>query len=151
MKKMFFASILVSISFIGFSQESDYIKLDNGVAHKNYMMYWKTAVSNQAVAIFDQQNKPLMLIMLPANGGHSPVAGTYQIADGSKRSVKKGSQTAKIEYEPGFISEEGGGTLVIEEKNELVWFSAENISIINPKTKETHKLSIKMSMFIEKK
>ncbi|MDB5252605.1 MAG: hypothetical protein JWP27_1774 [Flaviaesturariibacter sp.] len=129
---------------------TDFIRLDNGTAHSNYQMFWKTALLNQVVAVLDNRNQPLMLIMLPANGGHSPVPGTYPIAEGSKRAVKKGSQVAKLEYEPGFESVEGGGTLTITENDGIYWFSAENVSIINKKTNETRKVSFKMGMFIQK-
>jgi hypothetical protein len=127
-----------------------FIRLDNGVSHANFLMYWKTALLNQVVAVLDNRNQPVMLLMLPANGGHSPVPGTYPIVEGSKRAVKKGSQVAKLEYEPGFESADEAGTLTITENDGIYWFSAENITIVNKKTKETRKVSFKMGMFIQK-
>ncbi|MDB5196135.1 MAG: hypothetical protein JWP88_505 [Flaviaesturariibacter sp.] len=129
---------------------TDYIKLENNTTHRNYQMIWKTAILNQVVAVLDNKNQPLMLLMLPANGGHSPVPGTYTVVDGSKRAVKKGSQTVKLEYEPGYVSAEGGGTITITENDGIFWFTAENVTIVNSKTKETHQISFKMGMFIEK-
>jgi hypothetical protein len=152
MKKILFLQLCFFLAVSAFSQQTEeYIRLDSGTSQKNYMPYWKTAVFNQVVAIFDSKNNPLMLIMLPANGSHSPLPGTYPIMDGKKRAVKKGSQIAKLEYEPGYISADNAGMLTIEEKNELFWFTIDNATIINPKTSETHKLSIRFSMFIEKK
>jgi hypothetical protein len=147
--------IVLSIVFSGMDvmgqQATDYIKVDSNITHTNYSMYWKTALFNQVVAVFDSKNQPLMLLMLPANGSHSPVTGTYNFVEGKRRAVKKGSQTAKLEYEPGYNSTDDAGTLTITENDGIYWFTAENISIIKNKTGETHKISFRMGMFIEKK
>jgi hypothetical protein len=151
MKQLIVIAGILFSSFAVKAQATDYIKVDSNTVHTNYSMVWKTAIFNQVVAVFDHKNQPLMLIMLPANGSHSPVPGTYTIAEGKKRTVKKGSQTAKLEYEPGYISAENGGTLTITENDGIFSFTAENVTIINEKTKETRTISFKMGMFIEKK
>jgi hypothetical protein len=152
MKQLILAlGIVLSTLAVKAQPASDYIKVDSNVIHTNYAMYWKTALFNQVVAVFDSKNQPLMLLMLPANGSHSPVPGTYNFVEGKKRAVKKGSQTAKLEYEPGYNSTDDAGTLTITENDGIFWFTAENISIIKNKTGETHKISFKMGMFIEKK
>lgn len=152
MRKLLFILGVIFSASAAFSQQasSDYIKLDSTVTYTNYNMVWKTAILNQVVAFTDTRHQPVMLICLPANGAHSPVPGTYTIDDGNKRTVKKGSQTAKLQYEPGYVSVADGGTLTITENDGIFWFSADNVSVINTKTKETHKLSFKSGMFIEK-
>jgi hypothetical protein len=130
--------------------KNDYfILFDNTTRYTSFLPEWKTALFNQVVAVFNN-NQPLMLIMLPANGGHSPEPGVYNIAEGSKRAVKKGSGLAKLEFEPGYVSAEGG-TLTITEHDGIFSFAAKDVTIINSKTKESKKLTFTISMFIEKK
>ena len=78
-------------------------------------------------------------------------SGTFNFMSGKKLAIKKGSQIAKIDMKPNYISVDDGGSLAVFEFNELHWFFAKDISIIDTDTKETHKLSLKISMFIEKK
>jgi hypothetical protein len=126
-----------------------FILFDNNTRYTNFSPVFKTALFNQVVAVWNN-NQPLMLIMLPANGSHTPEPGTYNIAEGSKRTVKKGSQVAKLEFEPGYVSAEGG-TLTITEHDSIFKFIAENVTIVNSKTNESKKLTFTISMFIEKK
>ncbi|HEX2627619.1 MAG TPA: hypothetical protein VHM26_01360 [Chitinophagaceae bacterium] len=150
MKKILIALTVFFSTTAVFGQTADFIRFDTSKVHTNYSMTWKTALFGQAVAVLDNRNQPLMLLLLPSNGSHSPVPGTYAIMEGGKRSVKKGSQIAKIEYEPGYESIDSAGTLTITENDGIYTFSAENISIIHGKTKEAHKLTFKMAMFIQK-
>jgi len=128
-----------------------FIKMDSTYSPSSFSPEWKTAFFNQVVAIRDHNGQPLMLIMLPANGGHSPVPGTYPIMEGKKRTVKKGSQIAKLEFEPGYISTDDAGTLTITENEGVYFFKAENVSIVNSKTNEKHTINFKFGLFIEKK
>jgi hypothetical protein len=139
----------VKIEAVPAPKNDYFILFDNTTRYTNFLPQWKTALFNQVVAVFNN-NQPLMLIMLPANGGHSPEPGVYNIAEGSKRAVKKGSKLAKLEFEPGYVSAEGG-TLTITEHDGIFSFAAENVTIVNSKTKESKQLSFTISMFIEKK
>lgn len=153
MKKLIVSLAIIFMANLAMAQTpaSDFIRFDSATTHTNYSMVWKTALLNQVVAVFDGRNQPLMLLMLPANGSKSPVPGVYNFVEGKKRTVKKGSQTAKLEYEPGYISADGNATLTITENDGIFWFSAENVPIIQEKSGESHKISFKMGMFIEKK
>ena len=113
-------------------------------------MEWKAAIFNQVIAIRDSKEVPLLLIMLPANFERSPEPGTYQIEEGTKRRIKKGSQIAKIDYKQAYQSTDGGGTLTITEKDGIYYFIADNISVLNSKDKTLHKISFNTGMFIEK-
>jgi hypothetical protein len=151
MKKLLL-SLLLSLTLGSAFAQNDFIRLDEATTHSNFMAVFRTAMMNQVIACTDTKGQPLMLIMLPANGSQAPAPGTYPITDGSKRAVKKGSGVAKLEFAPGnYVSADNAGTLTITENDSIFTFTAENVSITNSKTKETHKLSFKVALFIEKK
>jgi len=150
MKRVFVVLTMILTSVAVYAQAADFIRFDSSKVFTDYSITWKTALFNQSIIIHDNKGQPLLLLCLPANGSHSPVAGVYTIMKGGKRAVKKRSQIAKIEYEPGYRSIASAGSLIISENKGIYTFSAENISIIHGKTKEAHKLTFKMAMFIQK-
>jgi hypothetical protein len=154
MKKILFSITFSFCAFVTYAQlpvKPDYnIKLDSTYTHPDFDPVWKTAILNQVIAIRDFKGQPLMLICLPANGSHSPTPGTYNFMYGKKKVVKKGTQIAKIQYEPNLLSIDGGGVLTITENESIFKFVADNITLIDTKTKKEHKVSFNFSLFIEK-
>jgi hypothetical protein len=164
MKKVFFTIAITLFTATAFSQAitdtaafiqqsgaKDYIMLDGKLLNDSFGAEFSTSFVNQKIILTDNRSQPIMLLSLPVRGGHTPEFGTYKIMSGKKLAVKKGSQVAKVDVKPNYISTDDGGSIVIFEFNELHWFFADNISIINTDTKEAHKLSFKIGMFIEKK
>ncbi len=136
-------------AFIKNSGDKDYIKIDGQSIVGDFSATFLSRVPNQALIISDR-NQPKMLIALPTRMSSSrPEAGTYVVMSGKKLPVKKGSQIAKLDIKPNYISVDEGGKIMILYYNELYWFFAENISIIDSKTNETHKISFRISMFIQ--
>jgi hypothetical protein len=125
--------------------------LDGKLVTNDFGANFITAFPNQKIILTDNKSQPIMLLSFPVNGSHTPALGTYNIMSGKKLGIKKGSQIAKVDMKPNFISTDEGGTVTIFEFNELHWFFADNISIINTNTQEAHKLSFKIGMFLEKK
>lgn len=146
-------TLFCTIAFCQPAMPENYIKLDADIKSSSFEVVWKTAIFNQALVMFDlKTGKPLMMISLPANGSHSPVAGTYPIMEAKKRNIKKGTQIAKVEYEPGFNSIDSAGTLTISATADgLFTFQFADVAILNSKTNESHKLSFKTVLFIEEK
>ncbi len=138
-------------AFIKQSGPSDYIMLDGKVVTNSFGANFIIAFPNQKIILTDNNHQPIMLLSLPVNGSHTPAFGTYNVMSGKKLGNKKGSQVAKIDMKPNYISTDEGGKVTIFEFNELHWFFADNISIINTDTQEAHKLSFKIGMFLEKK
>jgi hypothetical protein len=138
-------------AFIKQSGPKDYIMLDGKLINDSFGATFSTSFFNQKIILTDNSNQPFMLLSLPVNGSHTPAFGTYNIMGGKKLAVKKGSQIAKVDMKPNYISTDNGGAVTIFEFNELHWFFADNITVINTDTQETHKLSFKISMFIEKR
>lgn len=128
---------------LAMSQTTDFIRFDSATTHTNYSMVWKTALLNQVVAVFDGRNQPLMLLMLPANGSKSPVPGVYNFVEGKKRTVKKGSQTAKLEYEPGYISADGMPRLPLQKTMAFFGFQPKMYPLFTKKAANFIKSALK--------
>ncbi len=138
-------------AFLKQSGTKDYIMLDGKIVTNSFGANFIIAFPNQKIILTDNKSQPIMLLSLPVNGSHTPAFGTYSVMSGKKLGIKKGAQIAKVDMKPNFISIDEGGTLTIFEYNELHWFFADNISIINIDTQEAHKLSFRIGMFLEKK
>jgi hypothetical protein len=147
----FSQTITDTATFIKQSGPKDYIMLDGKLINDSFGATFSTSFFNQKIILTGNNNQPFMLLSLPVNGSHTPAFGTYNIMSGKKLAVKKGSQVAKVDMKPNYITTDDGGSITIFEYNELHWFFADNISVINTDTQEAHKLSFKRSMFIEKK
>jgi hypothetical protein len=147
----FSQTITDTATFIKQSGPKDYIMLDGKLINDSFGATFSTSFFNQKIILTGNNNQPFMLLSLPVNGSHTPAFGTYNIMSGKKLAVKKGSQVAKVDMKPNYITTDDGGSITIFEYNELHWFFADNISVINTDTQEAHKLSFKISMFIEKK
>jgi hypothetical protein len=147
----FCQTITDTAAFIKQSGPKDYVMLDGKVITNDFGANFIIAFPNQKIILTDNGNRPIMLLSLPVNGSHTPAFGTYKVMSGKKLGNKKGSQIAKVDMKPNFISTDEGGSVTIFEYNELHWFFADNISIINTDTQEAHKLSFKIGMFLEKK
>ncbi|HEX7844946.1 MAG TPA: hypothetical protein VF476_04035 [Chitinophagaceae bacterium] len=161
MRKIFLALGILFISAFAFGQNitdtaaflaqggyDNYIKIDDKAIATDFGADFLSRVPNQAL-IITERNQPKMLIALPSNMSNSkPTPGTYNVMSGKKLGVKKGSQEAKLDIKPNYISTDDGGKIHILYYNELYWFIGENISIIDSKTNETHKISFKISKFI---
>jgi hypothetical protein len=146
----FSQAITDTAAFIAKNGPSDYIMIDGKVINSSFGAELGKSFFNQKIVLTGNNNQPFMLLSLPVNGSHSPAFGTYNIMSGKKLAVKKGSQIAKIDMKPNYISMDDAGTLTIFEFNGLHWFFADNISIIDTEKNETHKMSIKIGMYIEK-
>jgi hypothetical protein len=146
----FSQTITDTAAFIAKAGASDFIMLDGKVVNNNFGAEFGKSFFNQKIVLSGNDNQPFMLLSLPVNGSHSPALGTYNIMSGKKLAVKKGSQIAKIDMKPNYISLDDSGTLFIFEFNGLHWFIAENISIIDTNKNETHKMSFKIGMYIAK-
>ena len=144
-------TITDTAAFIKASGDKDYLMLDGKLISDNFGATYGTSMVNQKIILNNAQQQPIMLLSLPYNGGHTPTFGTFNIMSGKKLAVKKGSQIAKIDMKPNYISVDDGGSIAVFEYNELHWFFAKDITIIDTDTQQTHKLSFKIGMFIEKK
>jgi hypothetical protein len=147
----FSQAITDTAAFMKQSGPKDYIMLDSKLLNDSFGADFSVTFVNQKIILTDNRSQPIMLLSLPVNSSHSPVFGTYKIMSGKKLGIKKGSQIAKVDVKPNYISADDGGSLIIFEYNELHWFFADNISIINTDTQQAHKLSFKIGMFLEKK
>ena len=160
MKKIYLSLCILFTSVFAFGQITDtaaflekggynsYIKIDEQPAITDFGADFLTRFPNQAL-IIQERNQPKMLIALPSNmSSAKPTPGAYAVMSGKKLGVKKGSQQAKLDIKPNFISVDEGGTIHVLYYNELYWFVGENITIIDSKTNETHKISFKISKFI---
>lgn len=148
---VFSQTITDTAAFIQQSGPKDYIMLDGKLINDSFGADFSVTFVNQKIILTDNRNQPIMLLSLPVNGSHSPAFGTYKIMSGKKLGIKRGTQVAKVDMKPNYITTDDGGSLVIFEFNELHWFFADNISIINTDTQEAHKLSFKIGMFLEKR
>ena len=105
---------------------------------------------NPESQIKGNMSEPKLIVAFPANmGSTKPSPGTYTVMSAKKLAIKKGSGIAKIDIKPGLISDDNGGKVQVLYYNELFWFIGDDISITDEKTKETHKLRFKVSMFIQ--
>ena len=140
-------TITDTAAFIAKGGNSDYIKIDDKPIVGDFGADFLSRVPNQAL-IINERNQPKMLIALPAMSGSKPAPGTYTVKSGKKLGVKKGSGEAKLDIKPNYISTDDGGSIYVLYYNELYWFIGENITIIDSKTNEIHKISFKISKFI---
>jgi hypothetical protein len=143
-------TITDTAAYIAKNGPSDYVMIDGKVINNSFGGELSRSFFNQKNILTGNNNLPFMLLSLPVNGSHSPAFGTYKIMSGKKLAVKKGSQIAKIDMKPNYISTDDGGSLIIFEFNGLHWFFADDINIIDTEKNETHKMSFKIGMFIEK-
>jgi hypothetical protein len=143
-------TITDTAAFIAKNGPSDYIMIDGKVVNSSFGATVGRSFFNQKIILTGNNQLPFLLLSLPVNGDHSPAIGTYNIMSGKKLAVKKGSKIAKIDMKPNYISTDDAGTLTIFEFNGLHWFFADNISILDTDKNETHKMSIKIGMFIQK-
>lgn len=141
-------AITDTAAFLATGGYDSYIRIDDKPIVSDFGADFVSRVPNQALLI-QERNQPKMLIALPSNFGSSkPTPGTYNVVSGKKLGVKKGSQEAKLDIKPNYISTDDAGKIHIIYYNELYWFVGENITIIDSKTNETHKISFKISKFI---
>lgn len=145
---VFGQAITDTLAFVQQGGPNSFIKIDDKPIVSDFSADFLSRVPNQAL-IIRERDQPKMLIALPSNFTYSkPTPGTYTIMSGKKLGVKKGSGEAKLDIKPDYISVDNGGTIYVLYFNELYWFIGENITIIDSKTNETHKISFKISKFI---
>ena len=141
-------------AYINSLGEKDYFLLDGKQVYGiRYDIVYKSRVPNQGLIISEingNMSEPKLIVAFPANMSSSrPTQGIYTVMSGKKLPIKKGSGIAKIDIKPGLLSDDNGGQIKVLYYNELFWFIGEDISITDEKTKETHKLKFKVSMFIQ--
>lgn len=115
----------------------------------NFDPVWKTAVFNSVVAVRENNGQPLMLLITPAQFTGLPVAGKYNIVEGSKRKNKKNSGEIKIQAEPNWTSVDNSGVVTITEGVDSIFtFKGDNIKLINKKTKAEVIISFSIEFLI---
>src|SRR5262245_54807683 len=117
MRKICFALFVLFVSSVSFGQAitdtaafvvkggyDNFIKIDDKAIVSDFGADFLSRVPNQAL-IIKERNQPKMLIALPSNISMSkPTPGMYSITNGKKLGVKKGSQEAKLDIKPNYIS-----------------------------------------------
>jgi hypothetical protein len=145
---VFGQTITDTAAFIAKGGPDSYIRIDDKPIVSDFSADFLSRVPNQAL-IIKERDQPKMLIALPSYTSNSkPAPGIYTVKSGSKLGVKKGSGEAKLDIKPNYISTDDGGTIYVLYYNELYWFIGENITIVDSKTNETHKISFKIGKFI---
>jgi hypothetical protein len=138
------------ITFVCTAQTQDSIVVD-GKNMGGFLAEWKVGFFNQALLTHDGRGNTFIQMSFAPNATDAPIPGTYKLADGSKAKVKKGEQIARMNFGLKYISTDESGTVEVSYKNELFTFDLNDVTLVDKKTQEKHRISAHIVMFIAKR
>ncbi|MBI3137370.1 MAG: hypothetical protein HYZ15_02160 [Sphingobacteriales bacterium] len=146
MKKSFIVLFFSLFAVSAFAQDKGYIVFDQDTV-PDFNAEFRKGLSMHVLRTGLGPNTYLQLA-LPPDNGNRPVPGTYTLADGKAKAIKKGSGIARLMFGLRHISTEESGTVEVSYADGLYTFIMNDIKLVDKKSNEVHHLTARVTMFI---